>query len=210
MHEHSSHSATAHPGIAAGPLLALMAQQAEAQRAAITAAGKSEAEGVTRNAQQEGAASRERSLRAAEAELTAAAKRGRERAEAEAHMLVLTTKDTIASEILDAAQAELGRVASGPGFVPVLERLLAEVLDGAGSDIVVLAPPAHVDAVKSWLDANGRGGLEVVPTPSLKDGVAVQDAAKTYRITNTLTARFDRQEGALRKVCLQQLFGGEN
>ena len=205
MHEHSSQT-----GIAAGPLLELMSQQAEAQRSAITATGKAEAERINTQAQQEGAASRERSLRAAEAELTAAAQRGRERAEAEAHMLVLTTKDTIASEILDAAVAALAQLTSGPAFTPVLERLLAEVLEGTAGDIVVLAPPSYVDTVKSWLEANGRGGLEVVATSSLKDGVAIQDAAKTYRVTNTLSARFARQEGALRKLCLQQLFGGEN
>lgn len=187
-----------------------MTQQADAERAEVVANAQAEAERIAAKARDEGTATRERALRTAEAELSAAAQRGRERAEAEAHMLVLTTKDTIASEILSDAQAELAKVSSGPEFTPVLESLLAEVLEGAGDDVVVLAPTAHVDTVKAWLEANGRGGLAVQPSPALKDGVAIQDAAKSYRVTNTLSTRFDRQESALRKLCLQQLFGGEN
>lgn len=206
MHAHSS----SHTGIPAASLLELMTQQAEAQRSSTAAAGQAEADRILAQAQQESAASRERALRTAEAELSAAAQRGRERAEAEAHMLVLTTKDTLASEILAAAEASLAQAASGPDFSAVLASLLAEVLEGAPENIVVLAPVAHTDTVKSWLEANGRGGLSVQPSAFLKDGVAIQDAGQTFRVTNTLSARFHRQEGALRKLSLQQLFGGEN
>ncbi len=205
MHETSSHH-----GIDAAPLLALMTQQAEAERASTLAGAEAEAQRIAAKARDEGAATRERALRTAETELSVAAQRGRERAEAEAHMLVLTAKDTIASEILAAAQADLAKIASGPDFKSVLECLLAEVLEGAGDDVVVLVPPAQVDTVKAWLDANGRSGLAVQSTPALKDGVAIQDAAKSYRVTNTLSTRFERQESALRKLSLQRLFGGEN
>jgi len=187
-----------------------MTQQADAQRAEIVAAAQAEAARIDASARAEASDARERALRQAEADLSAAAQRGRERAEAEAHMLVLTTKDTIASEILGAAEAELAKIASGPGFASVLEQLLAEVLEGAPEQVVVLAPQAHADAVKAWLEANGRGGAEVVATSALSDGVAIQDAGQTWRVTNTLSARFARQEGALRKSCIQQLFGGEN
>lgn len=206
MHEHSS----SHTGIAAGPLLALMTQQAEAERAGIVSQAEVEAARIVAQARDEANAARERALRTAEAELTAAAQRGRERAEAEAHMLVLTTKDTVASEILGAVQAELARVAAGPGFGAVLEQLLAEVLDGADNDIVVLAPPAHAAAVRSWLEANGRAALAVEEAPFLKDGVAIRDAARTYRVTNTLTTRFERLESALRRQAIESLFGGGN
>ena len=204
------HETTSNHGIDAAPLLELMAQQAEAARATTVADADAEAQRIAAKAREDAAATRERALRQAEAELSAAAQRGRERAEAEAHMLVLTTKDTIASEILADAQAELAEITSGPGFTAVLESLLAEVLQGASQDIVVLAPPAQVDTVKAWLDANGRGGLTVQPAPALKDGVAIQDASQSYRVTNTLTTRFERQEGALRKLSLERLFGGEN
>lgn len=205
MHEKSSPL-----GIAAGPLLDLMTQQADAERASIIAASQSEAEAIHAQAQQEAASLRERTLRAVEAELSASAQRSRERAEAEAHMAVLTTKDTIASEILEAAKAELQRIASGPDVAVVIESLLAEVLDGAEDGVNVLAPAAHTGTVSAWLEANGRGHLQVVAAPELKDGVAIQDAAKTYRVTNTLSARFDRLESALRRSCIEQLFGGEN
>lgn len=205
MHEHSSNT-----GIDAAPLLELMTQQADAQARDITAAATEGAARILEQAQQESAAQRERALRAAEAELSAAAQRGRERAEAEAHMLVLTTKDAIVSEILGNAQAELQKAATGPEFPAVLASLLEEVLADAPAGAVVLAPPAHVDTVQSWLQANGRGEHPVQPLSGLNDGVAIQDAGQTFRVTNTLSSRYKRQESALRKYSLQQLFGGEN
>lgn len=205
MHEKSSRQ-----GIAAGPLLELMTQQVEAERAEIDAASQREADAIQAQAQQEATSLRERTLRAVEAELSAAALRSRERAEAEAQMAVLTTKDTITSEILAAAQAELEKIAEGPGMSAVIESLLAEVLEGVGDDVVVLAPVAHVDTVTAWLNAHDRGGLAVTPLAELKDGVAIQDPAKSYRVTNTLSARFSRQESASRRSCVEQLFGGEN
>ena len=65
---------------------------------------------------------------------------------------------------------------------------------------MVLAPPAHADHCKQWLESHGYGHLAVEPTPSLTDGVAIQDPAKKFRFTNTLTARFNKREGALRKA----------
>ena len=205
MHEKSSRQ-----GIAAGPLLELMTQQADSQRTDIDAASQREADAIVAQAQQEATSLRERTLRAVEAELSAASLRNRERAEAEAQMAVLTTKDTITSEILEAAQAQLVSVASGSGMSAVIESLLAEVLEGAADDVVVLAPAPHVSTAKAWLEANGRGQLQVDASNELKDGVAIQDAAKSYRVTNTLATRFARQESALRRICLEQLFGGEN
>ena len=76
-----------------------MTQQAEAQRSEIVSQAKAEAGRIDAHARTEAADARERALRAAEADLAAAAQRGRERAEAEAHMLVLTTKDTIAQQL---------------------------------------------------------------------------------------------------------------
>lgn len=205
MHAHSSHS-----GIPVGPLLVVMTQQAEAESARIAADAQAEAARIAAHAQQEAEAARQRALREAEAEIATAAKRSRERVEAKAHMLVLTAKDTLASEILDRAAAELRAVASQQDFKAVIERLLAEAFVDVTGNVIVLAPTAHVDAVKAWLEANGRGETPVEASTAFDDGIAIQDAGQTYRITNTLSARFKRQEGDLRRVCLQQLFGGEN
>lgn len=186
-----------------------MTEQVTAQSAAITAKAKAEAEAILTASRQEGTTLRERSLRDIENELAAAAQRSKERAEAEAHMLVLTTKDTLASEILEAAQAELARTAQSDAFPAVLEALLDELLQEANGDVVVLAPPAHVETVKNLLAQKGKEVLAVEPLNGLNDGVAIQDRDQTYRVTNTLSARFTGQEGALRKLCLQKLFGQE-
>lgn len=205
MHAHSSHS-----GIPVGPLLVVMTQQAEADSARIAADAQAEAARIAAHAQQEAEAARQRALREAEADIATAAKRNRERVEAKAHMLVLTSKDTLASEILDKASDDLRRSAAQPDFKQGIESLLAEAFADVNGNVIVLAPTAHVDAVKAWLEANGRGETEVRATTVFDDGIAIQDVGQTYRVTNTLSARFKRQEGELRKLCLQQLFGGEN
>ena len=117
------------------------------------------------------------------------------------------------NEAVEAVLADVSRqvreIASGPAFGPILDSLLAELMGAAGSgdDMEVLAPEAHADHVRGWLERNGRGGLKVVGSREFWDGVAVQDAKRTYRISNTLTGRFGRVEQVARKHCMTALFG---
>lgn len=190
------------------PLLGLMTQQIEAEREALVSKAKAEAEQILKSAEARAKQRHEDSLAALSTELSAQARRSRERVEAETHMILLTTKDTITNELLEAVRNELNRLASSPEFEGVLEKLLAELLEDAPEGVVVLAPPANVDFCRSWLEANGKGGLPVEPLAGLKGGVAIQDSGRSFRVTNTLDARFLKQESALRKYCLTELFGG--
>ena len=192
------------------PLLDLMSAQIAAQRNEVLQAARDEAEAIQQNARERAEQRRKDSLAAAESELASIARRSRERVEAEAHMVTLTTKDSITNEVLESVAAELTAIAAGPTFPAILDALLAELMAEAPSDVVVLAPPAHVDHCRRWLESNGRPGLPVEPLASLKDGVAVQDPGKKFRFTNTLTARFNKHEGELRKLSLSRLFPSSN
>ena len=141
----------------------------------------------------------------------------RERAESEAHMLTLTAKDSIADEVLAMVRTTLREAAQGSDFPGYLEALLAELFvevklrleeEGAAADLsnlTVLSPPAHVSLCQQWLSTQGHGALQVLAVPELEDGVAVQDARPTFRITNTLSARLTKREGDMRRLCLSSL-----
>lgn len=192
------------------PLLDLMSAQVAARREEILLAARNEASQIKQDAQDRAEQRRKDTLAAVEGELSSLAKRSRERVEAEAKMVTLTTKDTITNEVLNQVAAELASIAAGPDFPAILDALLAELMAEATANVVVLAPSAHVDHCKQWLAANGHGGLVVEPLPSLKDGVAVQDPDHKFRFTNTLSARFIKREGELRKYSLNTLFPASN
>lgn len=191
-----------------------MSAQIASQRQDIVSAAREKAAQIQQEARQRAEQRRTDSLAAVEGELAAIAKRSRERVEAEAHMVTLTTKDTITNEVLGDVVRELASIAAGPDFKGILDALLAELMAEAPSGVVVMAPPAHVDHCRQWLANHGHGDLAVEPLASLTDGVAIQDRGKTFRFTNTLTARFKKHEGELRKHSLHRLFpssspGGE-
>lgn len=192
------------------PLLELMTQQVARDREEVLARARSRAEAIRAEAEERNAAARTEALAALEQELEAAAQRVRGRAEAAAEMVIKTTKDAVTDDVLTEARTALARMVDDPGFPEVLEALLRELLDEEPLESgTILAPPDHVDRVRGALEAAGRSGLQVEPSRRLRDGVAFQDPGRTYRVTNTLTSRFDRLEPQARKLALTQLFGGE-
>jgi len=191
------------------PLLDMMSEQAARQRADLLAQAQDEAKAIRERAHAEAAARREEALRLAEEEFRAEAQRAQERADAEAHLVVLTTKDKITDEIMAEVLAELRKETAGPNFPRILEALLEELLRDAPAEVVVLTPPAHLEHCREWMEKHGHGSRPIEPLARLRDGVAIQDPERSYRITNTLTTRFQRNEGALRKLCQRRLFGKE-
>jgi vacuolar-type H+-ATPase subunit E/Vma4 len=195
-------------------LLDLMSQQIATQREEIASVARDEAAQIQLSAQERTDQRRAETLHAVEGELAAMAARSRERIEAEAHMVTLTTKDTITNEVLASVEEALAECAASAEFPAILDALLAELMADSPSDVVVLAPEAHVDHCKRWLESHGHADLSVEALSGLADGVAIQDPARKFRFTNTLSARFRLQEGTLRKEALGRLFpdsdsGGE-
>jgi len=124
-------------------------------------------------------------------------------AEHQAHSM----QQAVADEILHSVDAELDRIAAGPEFPAILEALLRELMTVAPERAEVLAPPAHVERSRQWLASHGHAGVPVVPNAALLDGVAIQDAERTFRVTNSLSSRFHKLENEARKICLRLLFG---
>ena len=153
------------------------------------------------------AAQRESALSATQSEMSLLDERWRQKAEAEATKAALAMKKTAVNKVLGEVQDAIDRIVKGPTFPMVLDSLLAEVMAIAEDDVVVLAPEAQVEGVQQWLSSHGHGGLKVEGSAALRDGVAVQDPARTYRISNTLSGRYSRVELEIRKICMTGLFG---
>jgi vacuolar-type H+-ATPase subunit E/Vma4 len=187
------------------PLLKLMSADIAQQREEILSAAKREAEVIEVNAQKAGEQRHSSAIALVDAELCAMSDRVRGRAEAEAHMVLMTTKDTISDELLVSVEKELAAAATGAAFSGTLESLLAELMEEGPVDGVVLAPVAYVEQCKQWLSKKGYKH-RVEAAAFLKDGVAIQDSTGTYRITNTLSARFEKTKSDLRKHCIDRLF----
>lgn len=131
----------------------------------------------------------------------------RQRAQSEAGRATMTMRERVVDRILDEVHEELRAIAHGPRFPEIVCRLLAEVMEEAPGETVVLAPPAHTGACRQWLDAHGKASVPVEPEDRLWDGVAVTDVARSFRLTNTLTSRFEKCRVDARKAALQRLFG---
>lgn len=187
-------------------LLETMARQVAAECERFRSEARSEAEAIVAEARAQAADLRAKTLDATAAEMRRLDERWRQKADAEAAKAALMMKNQAVHEVLGHVRERIRAIAEGPRFRDVLDALLAEVMDVAEDDIVVLAPQQYADHVRDWLAANGRGGVPVEGSASLWDGVAVQDPARTYRISNTLSGRFARVEEEARKLCMTQLF----
>jgi vacuolar-type H+-ATPase subunit E/Vma4 len=192
------------------PLLDLMTQQVARQREEILAQAQAQAEAIREGAHEEASQRRAQAVEAVRQDVAAAEERTRERAETAADMRIKTTKDAVTEEVLREATEELERIASSSRFPAILTALLDEILVEAPQEGTILAPAEHVAAVQEHLKARGRAGLHVEPARYLRDGIAVQDEGRTFRITNTLSSRFDRRREAARKLVLNRLFDREH
>ncbi len=186
-----------------------MAQQVQADCDEHLAQARAEADRIMADARAKAEASREAALADARAEKERLDALWKQKAEAESIRLELAMKNEAVKAVLAEVQAGIRRLVDSPDFTGVLDRLLDELMDAAGDqgDIVVLGPPAQADHIKQWLADHGKQNVPVEGSQELWDGVAVQDPAKTYRISNTLTGRFERVEQDARKHCMTALFG---
>ena len=186
-------------------LLEVMTEEVARQRASILASSQAEAERILAQAREDAARRKAKAQEAADAELAEAAARARERCESETEMIVHTTKDTITDEILAAVAKKLGHIVTTPEFPAIIEAMIEELLDNTKGGEVVLAPREYVQHCRNWLDEHGHTGLEARALDTLRDGVSIQDAQRSFRVTNTFSARLAKQESRLRKLCLERL-----
>ena len=192
-------------------LFETMSQQIAEQCGRGAAEARREADGIEADARAKSRAHRDATLKTAQSEVAMLKLRWEQKAEAEAAKAALLVRKETVEEVLSTIDTKIRSIVEGPDFPAVLDALLAELMAAVSGDddVVLLAPEAHADHVRAWLKANDERSVTVEASSAMWDGVAVQDAARTYRISNSLAMRFRRVESEIRKVCATTLFGGD-
>lgn len=195
--------------MASPALFETMARQVEVECAQHTAKAKAESDRILSDAHAKARASGEAALASAKTERDRLDALWKQKAEAESVRLELAMKNDAVEAVLAEVSAGIKKVTASTEFPKILEDLLTELMaaSGGAKDVQVLGPVAHVDQIKNWLAAHGHAGVKVEGSPEFWDGVAVQNPARTWRISNTLTGRFARVDQAVRKHCMMALFG---
>lgn len=191
-------------------LFETMTRQVDAECARNLDAARREAEAIEAEARAKSRALRDATLKATQREVEMLKLRWEQKAEAEAAKAALLVRKETVEDVLSTIEGEIRSIVEGSDFPAVLDSFLAELMAAvSGDDVVLLAPRTHADYVREWLNANGRKSVTVEVSAAMWDGVAVQDAVRTYRISNSLTMRFKRMESEIRKVCATTLFDSD-
>lgn len=195
------------------PLFDTMAQETAQACQNRVANARVESESIHAHARSEIEKSRAETLKAVHDEIERQARRAHTIAEMNAARDAVAVRHQVAEEVLAHVGEELSRRTTSAVFSSVLEGLLSEVLDecrrerGDLNNLVVLVPEKHVSHIQSWLQARDQESLAVEGAPYLQDGAAVQDRERTFRISHTLSGRFENMENEARALCLMRLFG---
>lgn len=123
---------------------------------------------------------------------------GRERAAAQGACI---------EEVLEQARRAARGAMDGADGERIVSALLQEAVDAVEGDVEILAPRRFVPLCEQRLSALGVRRARVSAADDLHDGIIVQDADRTFRVTNTLGARLDRRLKEARRLCHTMLFG---
>lgn len=189
-------------------LIDSMTQRVAEQRAEIIAEAEAQADRIKASARDAAAHRREQTLRETERDLEQLRVRWEQMAEAEAAKAELAMKHDAVEAVLEDVRGRIEALRESAEFESILGALLEELMGAADGDVVVVAPSAHVDFVRSWLGEHGHNKVPVEPSDKLTDGVALQDPDRTYRISNTLSSRYALVLEEARKICMTSLFEG--
>jgi len=184
-----------------------MARQVADRCQAVLDAARAEAGSLLKEARERADHRRKEAVDAAERDVQRLADRARQLLAVEAEHESLTMEQSIADEILRSVGVELDKAAQSPKFPAIFDALLAELMAGAPNDATVTVPVSFGDRAKAWLQQHGLSGVTVVESAAMRDGCSMQDAAHTYRVTNSLSSRLGKLQNEARKVCLRALFG---
>jgi vacuolar-type H+-ATPase subunit E/Vma4 len=187
-------------------LLDSMAQQAAAQSAEILAEGRREAAALLDQARAKAAEHREAVWRSVHAEESQRDRMARQAAQVEADKGRVAARDRAVKDVMGLVHQHIERLAAGPEFPAILERLLKEALAASTGPVIVEAPEAHVELCRNAAVRMGPDIREVVGSTRMWDGVAVWNVPRTMRITNTLTNRLVMLEGRAVKHIVSRLF----
>jgi vacuolar-type H+-ATPase subunit E/Vma4 len=197
--------------MATSSLFETMTRQVEAECAGHLAKARAEAERILADARAKAVTSRDATLATARAEVDRLDVLWKQKTEAESVRLELAMENDAVEAVLEKVRAEMTRVAAGPEFPGLLSRLLDELIPAipSGDDVELLGPAAHIEHIRQLIGTRGKQRIEVKASDQFQDGVAAQDRARTWRISNTLHGRFQHMEQAARKHCMTTLFGSK-
>lgn len=184
-----------------------MARQVADRCQAMLDAARAEAGVILKEAREHADQRRRDAVHAAEQEVQRLAERARQLLAVEAEHESLTMEQSIADEVLRSVSFELEKAAQSPKFPAIFDALLAELMTDAPKDALVTVPVSFGERAKTWLQQHGYPDVTVQESPSMRDGCSMQDAAHTYRVTNSLSSRLSKLQNEARKVCLRALFG---
>jgi vacuolar-type H+-ATPase subunit E/Vma4 len=189
-------------------LLETMTAQVVEECDGNSSAAQQEADAIQAEAEGKSAAQRESTQAATDSEMVRLDERWRQMAHAEASRADLVVKNEAAKAVMHKVAQEIRSIVDNKEFPSVLDSLMETLVREIKGEVMVLGPEGHIDHIKTWLSNNGHDGISVEASSELWDGVALQDPARTYRISNTLTGRYSRVEQEARRVCMVNLFGG--
>lgn len=191
---------------AAEGLRKAMAERTQADREKRIEAARAEADRILAEAKEAGEAEAAEITALAEQQLSEQDRLWREQDEADALRIRQTARHGLANEVIEGVERRLVEIAQAGDFPGVLAGLVDEALalakeQAAEGAFLVKCPPEHVEALQKKLG----GSTAVEGDPALRDGVSVQDAACSFRVRNTLSARFAKLEPEIRRRAAQDL-----
>ncbi len=189
-------------------MLDTMARQVADRCQAALDAARAEAGSILKEARDRADQRRKAAVSAADRDAQRLAERARQLLAVEAEHETLIIEQSIADEILRSVGFELDKVAQLPKFAAIFDALLAELMADAPKDALVTVPVSFGDRTTAWLHQRGLAGVTARESAAMRDGCAMQDAARTYRVTNSLSSRLSKLQNEARKACLNALFGG--
>ena len=171
----------------------------------VLADARREADSVVEAARRDADVARREALQQLDTELCELADQCRMRARGQAALDTLGFQQAAADDVLRRVEAELKRVARSDSFPGILDALVDEVLAVAPQEDIILEVPAE-QAARCRDRALGIGGVTVLASSGLTDGVVARDGQGRFRFVNTLSSRFARLRGDARKLCINRLF----
>lgn len=191
----------------ASELITLLEQEAAGERDRVLTEARRQADEIRGAARAEAqrlvGAQREHQ----EAALRAARVRAQSTAQLQAQALLLQQKDQMIAEVFRRAEEALDQaVRDRNQYDRVLERLLAEGMQGIRGHVVIEAHPDDVALARSAAQRQ-RLDAEVRPADGVRGGVRLVSSNDRYTVLNTLTSRLERARPTLASEVASILWG---
>ncbi|MDR5683438.1 MAG: V-type ATP synthase subunit E [Armatimonadota bacterium] len=187
-------------------LIALLEQEANAERERILTEARRRAQKIVEDAQAAADEQIASQRRRVDAEVEAARVRARGTSNLRAASVLLQAKDETIASVFAAAERELDRIASDrQTYERILGRLLAEAAEGVGGPVVECAEE-DVAAVQETARQLGLDA-EVRPSRDLRRGVRVRSVDGRFVVENTLRSRLERAKAVLVAQVAELLWG---